>query len=151
MPMIDAYTTGLDWLAAGEHPRTGLWLFLAITYLNGIVLEIGRKIRAPEDERDGVETYTRAWGLRGAPSVWLAVLVATALAAAVAGRLTGAGIIGVVMIAALLALCVKPGMDFRRAPTVEHARKLDTAAGLWTLGMYLTLAVAPFFDRRIGF
>ena len=31
--------------------------------------EIGRKIRAPADERPGVNTYTRAWGLRAAPHV----------------------------------------------------------------------------------
>jgi len=40
----------------------GLHWFLAAGYCNGMVVEIGRKIRAPEDEERGVETYTAVWG-----------------------------------------------------------------------------------------
>ena len=151
MPMVDAYTTGLDWLAAGEHPRAGLWLFLVITYLNGIVLEIGRKIRPPNEEREGVETYSRAWGVRGAPVVWLAVLLATAFAAAAAGWLTGARVVGAVLIVGLFLGCIGPALAFRRQPIAAHAGRIDTAAGVWTLGMYLILAVGPLVALRIGF
>ena len=150
MPMIDSYTTGLDWLAEGDHPRTGLWLFLAITYLNGMVLEIGRKIRAPEQEREGVETYTRAWGLGGAPIVWLGVLLATAAAATIAGGLTGAGWVGPAFVLALLTVTALPGLAFRRSPTPANAHRLDTAGGIWTLGMYLVLAIGPFAARWLG-
>src|SRR5207247_11479466 len=74
LPMIDGYTTGLDWLAGGSGPPAGLWFFLVVTFLNGSVMEIGRKLRAPEDEREGVTTYTGAWGRRAAPVGWLAGL-----------------------------------------------------------------------------
>ncbi|HEX7242352.1 MAG TPA: hypothetical protein VF263_18840, partial [Longimicrobiaceae bacterium] len=53
MPMIDGYTTGLDWLAEGARAPAGLWFFLLVTFLNGVVIEVGRKVRAPEGEREG--------------------------------------------------------------------------------------------------
>ena len=69
MPIIDAYTTGLDWLAGGVGPHEGLTLFLVVTFLNGTLMEIGRKMRSPEAEREGVDTYTKAWGVRRAPRI----------------------------------------------------------------------------------
>ena len=48
MPLIDFYATACDWLTAGVLCRTGSSGVLA-SYFNGIVIEIGRKIRAPED------------------------------------------------------------------------------------------------------
>jgi hypothetical protein len=39
---------------------------------NGVVLELGRKTWAPQDERAGVESYSSAWGLARALSAWAA-------------------------------------------------------------------------------
>jgi 4-hydroxybenzoate polyprenyltransferase len=39
----------------------GLIIFLIVTFLNGVVIEIGRKIRAKEAEEVGVETYSYLW------------------------------------------------------------------------------------------
>ena len=41
----------------GPAPPALGW-FLAVTFLNGLVVEVGRKMRAPSDEEPGVETYT---------------------------------------------------------------------------------------------
>src|SRR3989449_11090818 len=101
MPMIDAYTTGLDWVVARAHAPPGLFYFLAVTFLNGILIEIGRKIRAPEREREGVDSYTKAWGLKTAPAVWLGGLLGPAGRAAAAARQTGAGAVSSVLLAGL--------------------------------------------------
>ena len=45
-------------------PPRGLWLFLVLSFVNGCVLEIGRKIYAPQNERTGVETYSALLGPR---------------------------------------------------------------------------------------
>src|SRR5262249_47280727 len=42
LPLMDAYTTGLDWLPTGRHPPEGVLWFLAVTFANGILVEIGR-------------------------------------------------------------------------------------------------------------
>lgn len=58
LPLVDLYATACDWWIAGlRRPPDGLYWFLVVSYLNGIVVEIGRKTRAPIDEEQGVETY----------------------------------------------------------------------------------------------
>ena len=121
-----------------------MWCFLIVTFLNGIVLEVGRKIRAPEDEREGVDTYTRAWGLRRAPQTWMAVLFATAATAVLAARLTGAGAGTAAVIVLLCVLTSVAAVRFLRLPTTKAARSIDHAGGVWTLAMYLVLGALPF-------
>ena len=47
--------------------------------LNGIVIEIGSKIRAPQDEEEGVETYSFLWGRQTALAAWLGAMFLTGL------------------------------------------------------------------------
>jgi hypothetical protein len=147
MPMIDGYTTGLDWLVAGHHPAFGLWLFLIVTFLNGTLMEIGRKIRAPEQEREGVDTYSAAWGLRGATIVWLLVLTATAVSTLLASRYTGGGPAAQVILALLVVATGASALRFLRLPSPGRARGIEIAAGLWVLGTYLLLGLGPFVGR----
>ena len=77
MPVIDFYTTGLDWNNNSTNIPNGLIIFLIVTFLNGVVIEIGRKIRAKEAEEVGVETYSYLWGEKGATITWLCVLFTT--------------------------------------------------------------------------
>ena len=63
MPLIDLYATACDWLRiAGSRAARGLIWFLLVSYVNGIVVEMGRKTRAPADEEPGVETYSARCG-----------------------------------------------------------------------------------------
>ena len=65
MPLIDLYATACDWWPAGYalHQGFGLTLgaFLLLSLVNGSAIEIARKCWAPEQEREGVETYSRLW------------------------------------------------------------------------------------------
>lgn len=150
MPMIDAYTTGLDWLVAGAHPKAGLGWFLLVTFLNGTLLEVGRKTRAPADEREGVDTYTRAWGLRGAPVVWLGTLAAAAGCVVLAARASGTERATMAALAVLAPVAAVPAGLFLRTPARRAARLLDSASGLWALASYLLLGAGPFLARWLG-
>jgi 4-hydroxybenzoate polyprenyltransferase len=55
MPLIDILLTGVEWMPGGGASPY-LWLFIALSFVNGCVLEIGRKLWAPENEIQGVET-----------------------------------------------------------------------------------------------
>ena len=44
----------------------GLIPLFALNYLNGIVLEIGRKTRKNDEEENGVQTYSKLWGRKKA-------------------------------------------------------------------------------------
>lgn len=150
MPCIDAYTTGLDWLSARVAPPLGIELFLVVTFLNGCVIEVGRKIRAPGTEREGVDTYTAVWGVRPAAAVWLALLVLTALTAWMAAQAIGAGTPVGLLLAAYCAGASVPGILFLLDPTPARARAIETASGLGTIAMYLLLGAGPFLARAWG-
>jgi hypothetical protein len=129
------------------RPQSGLWLFLAVTFLNGTVLEIGRKIRAPEDERPRVDSYTRIWGVRAAPAIWLGVLGATAATAWLAARYTGVGLGTAALLLTFALIAVLPALGFLRTQSGAWARRIETASGLWILAIYLVLGTGPFLAR----
>ena len=141
MPIIDFYATGLDWIHGGAPMPRGLFLFLATTFLNGCVIEIGRKIRSPEDEETGVETYSFLWGPRRAAAIWLAVLAATlALALACCAR-TDCLLPALPLLGAVAAGCATPAVLFLRG---RHCGpKIELVSGVWTLAMYVLVGALP--------
>ena len=89
IPLVDFYATACDWWPAGNGSPRGLAWFIAASYSNGVVIEIGRKIRAPADEETGVNTWASScsvWGPRVAVFVWLSALLTTAAFAVLAAE-----------------------------------------------------------------
>lgn len=147
MPLLLLHATAVDWLAAGARPPRALVPFLAATYAAGLVLEIGRKVRALPDERRGVETYTSSWGIQRAVTAWLGALALSALflqasAHAVYGRWE--------FLAAPLAITVAAGaLRITRTPAVSGAGKpVEAASGVWMLAAYALLAL-PWVERAL--
>lgn len=146
MPMIDLYVTACDWMLYGSiqnAPHFELIWFLGISFMNGLIIEIGRKIRAPEDEETGVETYSVLWGQRNATWIWLGIIL-----------LTAGGTIGTAMqidfvrpIAILLLILLSIGawigQQFLAAPNQIHAKRIEQFSGIWTLCIYLFLGPIP--------
>ena len=141
MPLIDFYTTGLDWLNANAPMPRGLFLFLIVTFLNGCVIEIGRKIRAPQDEEEGVETYSVLLGSKQAAYLWLGLLTVTGGIAFACYWLAGYGLRALPVLLPVWAACAFPAVRFIR--TKKGAAKIELAAGVWTIAMYLTIGGVP--------
>lgn len=150
MPMIDAYTTGLDWLVAGRHAPQGLPWFLAATFANGALVEIGRKLRAPADERPGVDTYTAGWGLRLAPLVWLALCFGAAALVTLAARATGTAALSAAIAFPAAALLAIPAVRFLATGDGSAAKRVEVTSGIWGIVSYLTLGLAPALARMLG-
>ncbi|MDQ3393947.1 MAG: UbiA family prenyltransferase, partial [Bacteroidota bacterium] len=91
IPLVDIYASGLDWLLEGVAAPFGLLFFFAVSYMNGIVLEIGRKIRVPEKESEGVQTYTAMLGTNRAVWAWIGVLFITLCLSLAASYYAGYG------------------------------------------------------------
>jgi 4-hydroxybenzoate polyprenyltransferase len=148
MPLIDLYATACDWLVAsgaGDFSALpeGLHWFLIVSFFNGIVIEIGRKIRSPEDEEEGVETYSVLWGRKHAVWVWLGVLSVTAVSAALAaGQIDFLWPVTSVLLL-LLIVAVIAGRHFLRNPQPGAGKRFELIAGIWTLCMYLSLGAGP--------
>ena len=143
MPLIVLYTTGCDWAVAGTTPPRGLIWFLLASLFNGIVIEIGRKIRAPEDEEPGVETYTVLWGRNAAVLAWLGAMVLGAAAALRAAERMGTAMPVAGLLVLLLCTAAAGAWRFLRSPLTERARLFEPLSGLWTSLLYLALGAAP--------
>jgi 4-hydroxybenzoate polyprenyltransferase len=149
MPLIDLFITACEWLPAASSPPTGLWLFLVLSFLNGCVLEIGRKIYAPENERTGVETYSVLLGPRKATLLWSAVLVAAfAFLVAVGITIDAPRLVAAVGFAGLAA-CLAAGWGFLQTPDAAAQKRLDTVSGLWVLTCYGSAGFIPLLLRWI--
>jgi UbiA prenyltransferase family len=147
VPLVDYYATACDWLANGQAQPNGLLWFLLVSFCNGIVIEVGRKLRAPADEEDGVQTYTALWGRKVAVSVWLSAMFATASFAVLAAK----NIAFTVPVAALLALlwfvALLIARRFVQQPESKNAKWFEVMSGLWTLVLYLSLGAIPMFIK----
>lgn len=144
LPLVDLYATAADWWVAGiRRPPEGLYWFLVVSYLNGIVIEVGRKTRAAVDEEPGVDTYSALWGAQTAVRVWLGALACTAIAAWQAAARIGTAAPMLVLLLVLLSICGVAALRFLRHPVAGSGRALEMMSGVWTVLMYLGLGVWP--------
>lgn len=152
IPLIDLYATACDWLAAGDAKAVGAGIawFLVASFFNGVVVEIGRKTRAPSDEEPGVETYSALWGGGRAVGAWLGAMLVTAVAAALAARELGSARALLVPLGAILLLAAAAGWRLVRHPAPGRGRILEVLSGVWTLAMYLGVGWLPVLLARTG-
>ena len=114
--------------------------FGLVATFSSLGFEIARKLRAPEDEREGQETYTAALGVGPAVALLLAVQIFTSTSAHVAGLVLGTSVLFTWGAPVLLWLSVLPAVSFARSPTPKGAKATDAAASLAALLLYLGLA-----------
>lgn len=149
IPLIDIYASGLDWLLAGVKAPEGLFFFFAVSYMNGIVLEVGRKIRAPEKESEGVLTYTSMLGVPRAIGLWLVVLVVTLSLSIAASIFAGYGHVVLAVLGGVFLICALPGVLFLKIRSVKLSKMVEYASALWTIAMYLTLGAGPMISKLL--
>jgi len=143
MPLVDFFGTACEWLPRTGAAPSGLGWFLTASFFNGVVIEIGRKLRQPADEEEGVETYSRLWGKAGGAAVWVAALAGTLVCAVMA-----AGAINFMMpVAVSLALVF--GSALAILPAYLRGglagKKIEMLSAVWTLVLYLMLGLVPLF------
>ena len=147
VPLVDFYATGCDWMALGKSQPEGLWWFLAVSFCNGIVIEIGRKLRAPEDEEVGVQTYTVLWGRKKAVFVWFGAMFATAIFAVLAAIKIDFIVPVISILFVVLSLAAILSLLFIQRPESKRAKLFEVMSGIWTLLMYLSLGAIPMFVK----
>jgi len=128
-----------DQIALIAHPR-----------VNGCVLEFGRKIWAPQNERDGVETYSALLGPQRAVRVWLAICGFAWVLLSIVGYMAGAFVVALLLGLVALVAMIAVGVNFLRNPTPKEQRRLDTAAGLWVFACYAIAGFSPFLGQVVA-
>jgi 4-hydroxybenzoate polyprenyltransferase len=151
MPLVDLYTTSCDWVPAGAaRPPQGLLRFLVVSFFNGMVVEIGRKIRSPQDEEVGVETYSVLWGRRNAVIAWLAMVACTAGFAYVAAQRIGFAWPVLIILLVLFITDLGVAALFLHGAVPKRGGYVEAMSGIWSLLMYLSLGFIPMVLRQWG-
>lgn len=144
MPMM------VFWIAAMNQRLDDLpasWVWMAcLSFFSGMAFEISRKIKSPEDERDGVMTYSKLLSPRGAAvSAWMCLMVSAGLLALLVGEASNRGLR--IWIAVLVLLC-----SFLFARFVIHLRQakwLEWTSSLFMLSAYGTLVAVMVHTHGI--
>lgn len=145
IPLICLYGTACDWLVLGESLPLEIFWFLVASSSTGLVIEIGRKIRAPQDEEVGVETYSVLWGRDNAVLVWCSVIILSSITSYFAAEQIGfSRPFGFLVFVLGTGVSLIAYVFFNR-PTRKGAKLIDTMSALWTLSIYLSLGIVPFF------
>jgi drug/metabolite transporter superfamily protein YnfA len=144
IPLVDVYISGLDWHLSREKPPFGLLFFFLVSYLNGVVLEIGRKIRAAEQEEHN--TYSTLLGPSKAVVLWIAILFCTLSAALFASRYAAYSGVYAAVLGVVFLICSAQGVLFLQKKTAVRAKRIEYAAAGWTLAMYLILGSGRIFQ-----
>ena len=134
VPFIDFFSVSSDVLGNGaRYPAGTAWL-VGASLFGGAVVEVGRKVWASADERPGVPTYSAAWGRRRALAVWAAaVALSAACGLGVLMEVEGTGALRLALVVGA-ALAVGVGVSMR--DRAGGGRRVETAAGVWTLALY---------------
>lgn len=143
MPIVDFYATACHWLPQGEKPGIGLGYFLAASFCNGLVIELGRKLRQPAAEEVGVPTYSKLWGLKNASLVWLGCLIATCVFATLAATIIQFTLPVLITLGLLILWAMVHVLRWQKT----ESKTFELVAGVWTLALYLTLGIVPLILR----
>lgn len=123
----------------------GVVTLLAASYFAFCVIEVGRKIRAPADEEEGVETYSVLWGRTRALVAWLGFMVlASASAVLAASELRSAPCLAG-LLALVLLLALRQAWSFRTQSAPGSGERINRLSALWTLALFLGLGLQALF------
>jgi len=150
IPLIDLYSSGLDWLLGGDVLHQGVFWFMAVSFVNGLVLEFGRKIKTPASEEVGVVSYTKLYGTKKAVWIWLALLATTGGLAIGAASYASYGHIAFKMLISFFVISSVPALLFIKNPSDKMAKYIEYASGAWTILMYLSLGAIPMIKTLIA-
>ena len=149
LPLTDWFATGLDWHTVGESLPVGLGYFLMLSYCNGMVIEIGRKIRPEHEDEPGQRTYSSIYGSKKATRMWMLMLVLTFVFALLACLQVGYGLAGTSALLFIFSATIFTGFKFLNLQNLENAQLIEKASGIWTLGMYLILGAFPMLINQL--
>ncbi|MBT9558942.1 MAG: hypothetical protein IV100_23120 [Myxococcales bacterium] len=125
--------------AAGGSPigDSGVLTWLGLASVSSLGFEVGRKLRAPENEKPMQDTYTQSLGISRAVALTLVIHAGSAVLALLLLKspwTQGAAV-------ALMAWAVATALGFQRSPTPKRAKGVELGATLLALGLYILVVV----------
>lgn len=149
MPMlallIYSFTSGdYFWNAPAMY-----YLYAWVGFFVSFNWEVSRKIRAPEQEREGITTYTKIFGTYGAGYLVLLIRVVDTLMVSLVGFYLGLTVWFYVLLWLLFLVCLYGFLDFRTHTNEKTAKRMETYAGMYIIAFDIILAIAIIY--KVGF
>ncbi len=144
LPLIAWLAGSCVWLNAGR-PVPDVGSFLAFCYMSGAILELGRKIKSPEEERLGVVMYSSVWGVSWASRIWLLALGSSLVLGTLAIHATGIRIMAGCLLGGLLLVAIGVARGFVNRPTRRGAKWIENFSACWILTSHLMVGCIPFW------
>jgi 4-hydroxybenzoate polyprenyltransferase len=143
LPLLACYAYALAVARAADPPvEPAFVLYLVLSYLGGLLLELARKTRAPEREREGVYSYTKHLGTRGLSDVATGIVVAASACCVGLGLALTLGFSYHAAVWFLCLVAVAGFVHFRVSPTVTTADRVSAFyAPAYVLGVYGAIVV----------
>ncbi|MEX2155058.1 MAG: UbiA family prenyltransferase [Gemmatimonadaceae bacterium] len=117
------------------------WLYAMVGFFVTFNVEVSRKIRAPEDEIEGLDSYSKLFGTYGAAWVVLALRLIDTTLVAIVGYFIGVSPWFYVAIVALFLITLGTFVRFRLHTSTATAKALERNAGLYLIAFDLVLAI----------
>lgn len=131
--------------ATGYYPWQApawFWVYACVGFFVTFNWEVSRKIRAPEQEIEGVDSYTKIFGQYGAAYMVLGIrVIDTALVALVGMHLSLSPWFFVALIALFL-VCLVGFFQYRLRTNPRTAKRMEVYAGMYIVAFDLILAAA---------
>jgi len=124
------------------------WMYAWVGFFVTLNWEVSRKIRAPEDEIEGVETYTRIFGTYGAAYVVLLIRVIDTGLVSLVGWHLGLSPWFYAALVALFLVSLTGFFQYRRHTNRKTAKRMETYAGMYIIAFDLILAIE--IARKLG-
>ena len=116
-----------------------------LNYLNGIVLEIGRKTRRADEEEHGVQTYSKLWGRKKAVVVLSLLFVIEYLLVILGLAYTYKEYFFFGGLTLLLILVVSIYFMVKFLKKDLSGKIVETVSGLWIIFSSMSLGLLPYF------
>lgn len=117
------------------------WMYAWVGFFVTFNWEVSRKIRAPEDEIEGVDSYTRIFGTYGAAYVVLLIRVIDTALVALVGWHLGVSVWFYAALVTLFLVCLIGFFQYRFQTNRKTAKRMETYAGMYIIAFDLILAV----------
>lgn len=123
----------------------GLIPLFALNYLNGIVLEIGRKTRKNDEEEHGVQTYSKLWGRKKAVIILSLLFIIEYLLVilGLAHTYEKYFFFGVLTLLVILIVSIYFMVKFLKKDL--SGKIVETVSGLWIIFSSMSLGLLPYF------
>ena len=144
------------WVATMGSPDAcrapATWMLLLLVYATGLAFEMGRKMRAPDDEHPLADSYTQSLGVGNSTVLLSLVVCLVSGLTLVTTNVVDGRIPSFMIVAAVAGVILAIGMihDFRQRPERRAAKRLEAGVGLSILAMHGALLATVIQLRSIA-